>query len=261
MHTGALLSSEDFAIALDGRPATIADLLPGFTVDARVAIVSRRPGAPFGAATLLLALVTAWYEERRRRAAGAAFHDYPDWFLLQVGGEHADLGMLEVWPPRKHVVVEPDAEQLLGALSDRAVDYLLVEDGEPRRGQVLRETRNALRLRAALAYDPSGRAAGADVVVTGRGRSEQLVAQSIADSTNVPEAVRDGCRAARARISADGASVERLRRIDLDTALGLLVPPPGGRVRRPFGLSPRDRSVARLQDGVPPAMLTEIGPA
>jgi len=227
MHTSTALSRDDFSLSVEGRPASIADVLPGFTMDARVGIVSRTPGAPFGAATLLLAIVTAWYEERARRAAGAPFHEYPDYFLLQLGHPHADLGMLEIWPPRKHVVVEPDAEQLLGAITDRAINYLLVEDGPPGRGQVLRETRNAVprHLRAALAYDPTGRAAGGDVVVTGRGRSEEFVDLAIGDSTNVDEAVRDGCRAARAGLRTDDGSVEHVRRIDIGTTLGLLSPP------------------------------------
>jgi hypothetical protein len=116
-------------------------------------------------------------------------------------------------------------------------------------------------LRAALAYDPAGRAADGNVVVTGRGRSEEFVALAIDDSTNISEAVRDGCRATRARLRTDDGTVEHLRRIDLETALGLLPPPAGARAQHPFGLTERDMAVARLQDGVPAAMLTEIGSA
>lgn len=255
MHTSEALDRGDFSIALDGRPATIEDVLPGFDMDARVAIVSRSPGAPLGAATMLLALVTAWYEQRIRRAAGEGFYEYPDYYLVQVGGEHADLGMLEIWPPRKHVVVEADAEQILGALSDRSINYLLVEEGEPHAGLVLRETRNALprHLRAALAYAPDGDALGADVVVTGSPRSEAIMAQAVADSATVSAAVRDACGVAR-------PSTEGLRRVDLDTALGLLCPPAGTEVARPFGFSARQREVARLTDGFPRKLLAPIGP-
>ncbi len=286
MHVNDALHPRDFALRVGGRPATVGDLLPSFDVDARVAIVSRTPGAPFGAATLLLAIVAAWYAERRARAGGEPFYEYPDCYAIQIGGEHADLGMLEVWPPRKRVVVEPDAEQVLGCLADRAIEYLLVEDGPARGGLVLRETAAAVprHLRAAIAYAPSGRARRADVEVSGPPRAEALVAQAIADSTNVDAAVRDAARATRRRLAGEGRrapadrdemraapdrpadpptprpAVERARRIDLDTALGLLCPPPGAAVERPFGLTERDRAVARLADGVPRRMLTRVGP-
>jgi hypothetical protein len=263
MHTSTALSARDFAIAVEGREASVADVLPGFSIDARVAIVSRGQGAPFGAATLLLALVTAWYEERRERAGADPFHEYPDYYLVQVGGEHADLGMLEVWPPRKHVVVEPDAEQVLGALSDRAIDYVIVEDGEPRRALVLRETANAVprHLRAALAYAPHGRASSADVVVSGSERTERIVEEALAGSTNVPADVLDACRATRRALTRAGRTEERFRRLDLESALGLLCPEPSAGVQAPFGLCARDREVAGLARGIPAAMLAPIGPA
>ncbi len=92
MHTTQEIGSADFSLKIAGRPARVSDLLPGFSVESRVAIVAFTPGAAFGAATTLLALATAWYEERRRRSAD--FFEYPDFFYLQAAnGGLADLGL------------------------------------------------------------------------------------------------------------------------------------------------------------------------
>jgi hypothetical protein len=251
MHTNGLLSSADISIAVRGRDASLGDVFPGFGPGARLAIVTTQSCGAFGAATLLLAAVASWYDQRRLQ--GDDFWEYPDFFMLQVGEERADLAELEFWPPSKQPVVEPDAEVIMGALCDRAINYLLVEDGEPGVATVLRETLNAIprHLRGAVAYSPSGRVPNADIVVRGSEVSERLIDGSIMRSTNVPSASREACRLARRALLDGDTPMETLRSIDIDTALGLLGPRPelGASKLGPLGLSARVREVHGLSPG------------
>ena len=223
VHTTKDIGAGDFALAIDGRPAGVSDLLPGFGAESRIALVAFTPGAAFGAATTLLALVTAWYEERRRHSVD--FFEYPDFFYLQVGdGGIADLGWLEVWPPHKLVMVPPAAQDVLAAIGDRAVDYLLVEDRAAGSGLVLRETLNALprHLRAALAYDRAGVARAADVAVSGSPAAERHIIRAVEESSQLADAVREVSCAMRRRLTDGTHQTERLRRVGIDEALGLL---------------------------------------
>ena len=226
VHTTEEISCADFSLAIDGRPAQVSDLFPGFGVESRVAIVAFTPGGAFGAGTTLLALVTAWYGERRRRSAD--FFEYPDFFYLQVAdGGIADLGWLEVWPPHKLVIVPPAAQDVLAAIGDRAVDYLLIEDRAAGSGLVLRETINALprHLRTALAYDRTGVARGADVAVSGSAAAERHVTRAIEESSQLADAVREVSRAMRRGLTEGTHQVERLRRVGIDEAVALVCPP------------------------------------
>ncbi len=237
MHTRQDIGPADFSLTIDGRPATVSELLPGFGVESRVAIVAFTPGAAFGAATTLLALVTAWYEERQR--CSADFFEYPDFFYLQAAdGGLADLGWLEVWPPHKLVVVPATAQDVLAAITDRAVDYLMVEDRAAGSGLVLRETLNALprHLRAALAYGSAGEARGGDVAVSGSAASERHVIRAIKESTALPGAIRDVTLSMR-RGLADGTHlIEHLRRVEIDEAVGLVCSPGDSLACAPWGL-------------------------
>jgi len=237
MHTTQDIGPADFSLTIDGRLATVSELLPGFGVESRVALVAFTAGAAFGAATTLLALVTAWYEQRQR--CSADFFEYPDFFYLQAAdGGLADLGWLEVWPPHKLVVVPATAQDVLAAITDRAVNYLLVEDRAAGSGLVLRETLNALprHLRAALAYGSAGEARAGDVTVSGSAASERHVIRAIKESTQLTDAIRDVTLSMR-RGLADGTHlIEHLRRVEIDEAVGLVCSPGDSLACAPWGL-------------------------
>jgi hypothetical protein len=223
MHTRDDLTNADFTLTIAGRPASFAELFPGLTLESRVAIVADTPAGAFGAAATLLGLVTHWYGERAR--VGEAFFEYPDYFYLHVGGGgRADLGQLEIWPPHKQLAVDSRTQEVLEAIADRAIDHLLIEDGAPGCARVLRETRNALprHLRGALAYDASGVAAGADIAVQSSAAAERHVADAIESSTELSPADRDSTRRLRGVLARDGRATERLRRVSLEQAVGLL---------------------------------------
>ncbi|HEY2637713.1 MAG TPA: hypothetical protein VGI54_10015 [Solirubrobacteraceae bacterium] len=227
MHTAALRASS-FAWTVDGRPATLADALPGFSAADRVAVVAREPLGAFGAATLLLAAVTAFYAEARAADpaafdAAAAEDDclaYPDYFVVHVGRRTGDHGWLEVWPDHKEIVVEDRPEAIAAALADRAVTRLLVPDAPPADDGLTPWTRaGVLRsLRTGLAYAPAGRVAEADVMVTGDAAVAGFVAGAL--DRSAPWADKTAREAVLARL--DGGSPETFRRLSEEAALARL---------------------------------------
>lgn len=225
MHTTHELTSTSFSVEVDGRPASIDDVFEGFDERDRLGVVVRRPCGGTGASTLILAAVTAFYDEQRRR--GDDFWIYPDYFLFQVGGGLGDHNMLEIWPSHKELEVPDDAEQLLRAINDRGVTRLLVPDDEPGAPTFERESLASARSRivSALTYSPTGRVREPDVRVAGGPATESNVDAILEQSGAVPGAERRSIAAARRALVEDGRPVETYRRIGLDEALARLAAP------------------------------------
>jgi hypothetical protein len=230
VHSSRELASASFRIVVDGAPARIDGVLPGFTEDDRLGVVIRRPCGAVGVSALVLAATTAFYDVQRRRSDD--FFVYPDYFAFHVGRPLGDHRRLDLWPPHKEVVVADEPEALLQAINDRAVTRLLVEDGVPGQGEIAPETLASARRRivTALAYSPNGSARAADVAIAGNDVTESYVAGVLERSDDVPAAERDRIARARRRLVEDGRPVERYRRIALDEALGLLAPEPERRL-------------------------------
>jgi len=131
VHSSRELRSASFAITVDGDPAAVADVLPGFRDSDRLGIVVRRPCGVVGASALLLAVVTAFYDVQRGR--GEDFFIYPDYFVFHVGRKLGSHNRLDIWPPHKEVVVADEPEEVLRAINDRGITRLVVEDGVPYR--------------------------------------------------------------------------------------------------------------------------------
>src|ERR1700684_1771304 len=167
MHTSTELRNDSFSIELDGRRATITDLLAGAGDDGRLGIVVREPCGAVGASLLLLAAITAVYDAQRARSE--RFYIYPDYFLFHVGRPHGDHSMLDVWPSHKEVVVPDDPDAILEAINDRAITWLVVPDGEPPAVPRQREACASARDRivAAFAYSATGRVPHGDVRIAG----------------------------------------------------------------------------------------------
>ncbi|MGZ4190969.1 MAG: hypothetical protein ACXVRW_00805 [Solirubrobacteraceae bacterium] len=207
MHTTAL-RSEEVVITVAGRPATVAGVFPGFDGDDRLGIVIDDDLGAAGAASLILAAVTAFYD--CLRASGGAFFAYADYFAFHVGSDRGSLRKLDVYPAHKEVVVAADAERILQAINDRAVTRLLVPDAAPAPAPALaglaRETRHSAqrRIRTALAYSPSGQTAHPDVLVRGSAQSDAHI-NAMLGSPALP--VREA---------------QSFRRLNLDEALGML---------------------------------------
>jgi hypothetical protein len=208
VHT-TTLRSDAFQITVAGRPATIADVFPGFDAQDRLGIVVTRSFGAAGAGSLILAAVTAFYD--CLRATGEDFFAYADYFAFHVGADHGTLRKLDVYPSHKEVVVAADAELILQAVNDRGVTRLLIPDGGPAAPDLARETLHSarLRIRTALAYSPTGEAARPDVLVRGSAQSDSYI---------------DAMLGGRGMALHEAQS---FRRLDLDQALGLLPAAPG----------------------------------
>ena len=261
MHTSTELRSDSFSIELDGRPATIADVLPDAGAHGRLGIVVRAPCGAVGASLLLLAAITAFYDAQRARSEH--FYIYPDYFLFHVGRPQGDHSMLDVFPSHKEVVVPDDPEAILEAINDRAITWLVVPEDDsaaPPRGHELaaaprdREPaaaphdREALasardRIVASFSYSPTGRVAHhGDVRIAGNEATESCVdavldpegevatrdptdpyaAELARRAGEVAPEARAQMRADRDRLRENGRPLESYRRLTLDRALGSL---------------------------------------
>jgi hypothetical protein len=213
MHSSQELRSSLFEITVDDREVGLVDLFEGFGEHDRLGVVVRRPCGAVGASALITATITAFYDLQRARSSD--FFIYPDYYLFHVGGPLGDHRRLDIWPPRKEVIVQDDPTELLGAINDRAITRLVVEDGEPGDPELERDALATARARIAtcLAYSASGRVRDADVRIASNPVSEGYV-------DGVLE--RAGITLARNDLIEGGVPVETYRRIGLDEALGLL---------------------------------------
>jgi hypothetical protein len=222
MHTATELSSTDFAVRVDGRSGSLADILPRFAEPDRVGVVVRHPCGAIGASVLILAAVTAFYDAQRSKSD--EFFIYPDYFLFHVGARLGDHGMLDIWPGHKEVVVPDVPEELLRTINDRGITRLLVEDrAHPDRvfeRESLASARN--RIVTALAYSPAGRVADADVLMAGNGVTKSYVAAVLEESSQVVPRARKEIAHTRRALEEKGAPVESYRRLTLDEALARL---------------------------------------
>jgi len=110
MHTTGL-RTHDFEITVDGRTAALDDVFPGFDEQDRLGIVIHDHLGAAGAGSLILAAVTAFYDQLR--AGGEPFFAYADFFAFHVGADHGTLRKLDVYPAHKEVTVDNDAERIL----------------------------------------------------------------------------------------------------------------------------------------------------
>src|SRR3954470_23562701 len=230
MHSSRELSSSAFDVTVEGAPATVLDLLPGFAAADRLGVVVRRPCGVVGASALLLAAVTAFYDAQR--ALSEDFFVYPDYFVFHVGRRLGSHNRLDIWPPHKEVVVADEPEEVLRAINDRAITRLVVEDGAPGEGAFARETLASARARivSAIAYSANGRTRDADVSIAANDVTESYVSGVLDQSRDVPAAERDRIAATRAHLLDGDRPVETYRRVALDDALGLLAPEPERRL-------------------------------
>ena len=122
------LRGTDFQIRYRGEEISHADFFSDLEKTDRLGVVApgRYDGA--GAVTLVLAHTTAFYD--RYRAEGDDFFAYPDFFTFQRGEPVANYGMLDIWPSHKNVCVPDGANETAQAITDRAINVLLVPEVE-----------------------------------------------------------------------------------------------------------------------------------
>ena len=228
MHSSGELRSDMFEMELGGRPvASFADLCPGFTAQDRLGVVVRHPLGAVRMGALILAAVTAFYDEQRKH--GPDFFVYPDYYVFHVGSEPGDYSMFDIWPQHKCVSLEGGAEEVLRAVNDRGISLLVLDrrEGGERAGLEPHTRNSALsRIRRAFLY-VSPAAGGWEesegtVTVAGNAVVARYVQGVIGQTVTVTDAEREAARAGRRDAAGDAGGAERYRRVSPEEALAHL---------------------------------------
>jgi len=215
-----------FAIESDGRSvASFADLCPGFTAQDRVGIIIRQPLGAIWNSALILAAVTAFYDEQRQLRDD--FFIYPDYYVFHVGCPAGEYSMFDIWPQHKCISVEGNPEAVLQAVNDRAISILVLNadeshEREPRDISLQRHTRNAALGRIRYAFLGSSEASRANVRIVGNGIVEKYVQQVIDQTGPVAETEREAVRCERRQAVLKGAAAEWYWRASMEETLAHL---------------------------------------
>jgi hypothetical protein len=163
MHTTDELDRTSFEYCVDGDVVSRETVMPPVTSDSRVGVVMETGVAGLGAGSFVLSCVTAFYDYLRATRTDD-FFEHPDYYTFQTTSNPADYRMLDIYPSHKNVGVDPDAEQLLQAVNDRAVTILLIPDVTPTSPNIDDVTLQSARRRIdhCYVYAPDGRPSDAE---------------------------------------------------------------------------------------------------
>jgi hypothetical protein len=168
MHVASLLRTEMFEVAIEGRPASIAELFPDWHAHDRFGLVIDEAFGGIGASHLLQSAMMAYYDVKPLRRTSKAV--YPEIYAFHIGrgcGAHAPY---DFWPARREVILRTaDHREILDAINDRGITRLAVPD-RPMRDVVHRPKEEDAafdRIASAFVYDATGIAAGGDVAISG----------------------------------------------------------------------------------------------
>lgn len=128
MHSSKLRGS-DFQIKSSGNPVDHAVFFSKIKKTDRVGVFTPKRYEAAGSVTLIMAYVTAFYNQYR--ATGDDFFAYPDFFTFQKKHPVANYGMFDIWPAHKNVYVPDTANEIAAAITDRGINILLVPDTQP----------------------------------------------------------------------------------------------------------------------------------
>jgi hypothetical protein len=184
MHTAYDLHPNLFDLWLDGQPASLADIFPGWHRHDRFGIVVHEALGALGASLLIQLAVVAFYEAKPGRRGAPP--RYPEIYLFHVGGRFGDFSAFDFWPPRKEVFLPSVESRVLEALNDYAITRLAVPDGAGRPGAFAYKEPEAAaeRIASCFAYRADGRTEGADVEL----RAKDAILHKNVDATLDPAA-------------------------------------------------------------------------
>ncbi len=227
MHT-TTLRGPDFELTQDGEVVPYDSYFASFAVHDRLGLIVHDPLDGLGAASLVLAYVTAFYDQRRKQPDD--FVAYPDFFTFQPPEDLTSYGMLDIWPEYKDVPLPDGVWPRIATIASRAISILVVPEsncdaslvpGERRHHVILDSLRSSVR--QCYAYAPTGSVSRPDVTI-------QCTAVSSTDwgLAVIESAHRESdCVKRRHRWEdayADGSLTQSFKQIDLETALGAVAP-------------------------------------
>ena len=215
MHSSELRDG-DFAIERDGALVPLADFFKGYTSTRRLGLLAPKRTEGVGAVALVMAHVTAFYNTYR--AAGGDFFAYPDFYTFQSREPVAAYGMFDIWPDHKSVRVSDGPIDRLNAITDRAVNILLIPKGAPSEHEFQpQQLASAARLiDTCYLYSPAGTVEDPNLVI-------RCAADPIADwCRSVIDSLPEAERSSHALPDPGDTLEQSFRRIELDEALALL---------------------------------------
>ena len=128
MHSSFLRGS-DFEMTVDGKTIAHAHFFADLSKQNRVGLIAPKRVDGVGAITLVMAYVTAFYD--CYRLEDDDFFAYPDYFSFQTQSPVARYSYFDIWPNHKNVMVDLTHIERLNAITDRAIDVLIVPACEP----------------------------------------------------------------------------------------------------------------------------------
>lgn len=156
MHTLDELDAADFRYVSEGRSVDRAEVMPAIGLEDRVGVVMGPGTGGIGAGNFILSCVIDFYDTLRDRKED--FFEYPDFYTFQATTDPADYRMFDIYPDHKNVATEADAESVLRAVNDRAIDVLLVPNRWPSSPEIEDVTRRSAErgIESCFLYAPDG---------------------------------------------------------------------------------------------------------
>ena len=239
MHSSSLRGG-DFEIEVHGKAVDHAAFFAGFTSTRRLGLWAPDPIAGVGAGNLIFAHLTAFYD--CYRSTGDEFFAHPDFFAFQDVDPPANFGMFDIWPQHKCVRVGPTPAERLAAVTDRAINILLVPEARERQavddaacplgrglGDLKHHPKSTASLQASALrnidtcyrYRFDGHVEDADVLIRCPKDPVGPWMRQVLESIDGHD-MADGRSQWESRISGDGWLEQSYRRIGLAQALSLL---------------------------------------
>ena len=126
MHSSSLRDC-DFQIIANGTSVELDHYFYGYSNTKRLGLFAPNRIEGVGAITLVMAHVTAFYNTYRSN--NKEFFAYPDYFTFQSLQPKAAYSQFDIWPDHKNVTAGTNSVERLNAITDRAINILLVPAG------------------------------------------------------------------------------------------------------------------------------------
>lgn len=188
MHTTKTVKSSDFEYMHKGEKSTFEEILPDFNAHDRIGIISEEELSVIGISTLIMAIVTKYYDFKDRSKLSNDPGDlriYPEIFIFHINNKTGKHGQIDVWPPHREIIVEDDPELVLEAVNDRGITRLFIEDNHPaQKYTYLRETVNGAksRIKTIFAYSRNGHVENSDIAIANNKSIVPYVRKTIDES-------------------------------------------------------------------------------
>ena len=225
MHSSGLRGS-DFELTVQGNLISHPSWFESYAVNDRLGLVIDRPMDGLGAAALLLAHTTAFYD--CRRSTTDEFFSYPDFFTFQRSTPLVSYGMFDIWPGHKNVHLPDSRWDALAAVASRGINILVVphriDSSHPLQPES--STERAIfdslerNITICYAYSPNGQTEQPDLIVQCGNGDVQEWGEKILAGASPP----DGAAAMWHDAFVRGPLTQSYRQIDTETALASTAP-------------------------------------